>query len=480
MSSENSTSSTVESVPTNADAAVVNTLVQDLDAVGESRAEILSLTGFTSLQDVAQAPVYEVKQLPCFGEKTARDAVVSARKALREDDADDDDEPRADNNESDDSASIRRLIGHCQKDNGQMVYIGRSGSNGQNDMTNTEIGERGWLGNPFEVGEDGTREEVVAKFEQVFSQRIEDDPQFADAVASLAGKRLGCWCQQLAERGGGAMCHGEIIAAYAQALDDRQNETFDHDPDDDADDDDDDDDEATTDDPEPGENGGDAVVSHTGNPTGDRDDVVAVVAPDGHFEGVSNKEARLEIVRAIDRSPFDVASVRTAEDFSGIRIQDVLESHNELLSESKIGAVNLPDDPVETPWGETTDAPQGQIGQSQRDDGTMHHYWEEAPSARNERVIRWCDGVVVIEADGFVENAMYEEWQDEAITVYNHDTRTTLYEDEQAELGEFEPDDPELGQMSPNETSTSREDPRSDTAATLDETQKSNFQSFGN
>lgn len=63
------------------------------------------------------------------------------------------------------------------------------------------IGRPSILGNPFEIGKDGTREEVIAKFERwaryssEVMEVIERLP--ADAV-------LGCWCAPKA-------CHGDVI-----------------------------------------------------------------------------------------------------------------------------------------------------------------------------------------------------------------------------------------------------------------------------
>jgi len=71
------------------------------------------------------------------------------------------------------------------------------------------IGRPSIFGNPFEVGEDGTREEVLAKFKQYFLTRLAQDSTFHQAVEALRGKRLVCWCVPLP-------CHGQIIAAYLE------------------------------------------------------------------------------------------------------------------------------------------------------------------------------------------------------------------------------------------------------------------------
>ena len=73
---------------------------------------------------------------------------------------------------------------HCKRDEYD-VYIGRPGP----------------YGNPFEIGKDGTREEVVEKYaEWVLTQ-----PELLATIkVELKNKVLGCWCAP-------KLCHGDII-----------------------------------------------------------------------------------------------------------------------------------------------------------------------------------------------------------------------------------------------------------------------------
>jgi hypothetical protein len=103
-------------------------------------------------------------------------------------------------------------VGHCKADEID-VYVGR-GPNGR-DMTSTEIGERGWLGNPHTLGEF-SRGESIMLFRGDFVKRLREDIEFAAAVAELSGTTLGCWCQRLEEDE--PACHGEVIAKYADRL----------------------------------------------------------------------------------------------------------------------------------------------------------------------------------------------------------------------------------------------------------------------
>ena len=85
-------------------------------------------------------------------------------------------------------------------------YIGR-GNSGKNHLNNTDVGESGWLGNPYVVGKDGSRMETIRKYGRDFIERIVNDDEFAEAVRELEGKTLGCWCKP-------KDCHGDVIAEF--------------------------------------------------------------------------------------------------------------------------------------------------------------------------------------------------------------------------------------------------------------------------
>jgi len=70
------------------------------------------------------------------------------------------------------------------------------------------IGRGSIFGNPFVIGNDGTRLEVIKKYRAWFSERLKDD-RFHSEVLSLAGKRLGCFCKP-------KECHGDIIVEYLE------------------------------------------------------------------------------------------------------------------------------------------------------------------------------------------------------------------------------------------------------------------------
>ena len=62
------------------------------------------------------------------------------------------------------------------------------------------IGRPSKWGNPFNIGSDGTREDVIVKYEQY----IRSKPELLAQLSELKDKTLGCWCSPQA-------CHGDIL-----------------------------------------------------------------------------------------------------------------------------------------------------------------------------------------------------------------------------------------------------------------------------
>jgi Domain of unknown function (DUF4326) len=72
------------------------------------------------------------------------------------------------------------------------VYIGRR---------NRKYGfkESIWA-NPYRIGEDGTREEIIEKYRRY----LLSNPSLLSHLEELRGKVLGCWCAP-------EPCHGEVL-----------------------------------------------------------------------------------------------------------------------------------------------------------------------------------------------------------------------------------------------------------------------------
>jgi len=82
---------------------------------------------------------------------------------------------------------IRTTVVHCKK-SAHDVYIGRPSA---------------W-GNPFAIGKDGTREEVIEKYKAW----LLGNQELLSQLPTLRGKVLGCWCSPNA-------CHGDVLAQFA-------------------------------------------------------------------------------------------------------------------------------------------------------------------------------------------------------------------------------------------------------------------------
>jgi hypothetical protein len=70
----------------------------------------------------------------------------------------------------------------------------------RHEFCDVEICRPGQWGNPFKLGRDGTREEVIEKYRLW----IQDQPHLLAQLSWLKGKRLGCYCAPLP-------CHGDVL-----------------------------------------------------------------------------------------------------------------------------------------------------------------------------------------------------------------------------------------------------------------------------
>ncbi|MGG5283051.1 DUF4326 domain-containing protein [Pseudomonas viridiflava] len=76
------------------------------------------------------------------------------------------------------------------------------------------IGRGTIWGNPYQIGSDGDRDEVIRKFKYDFENGLlKVSADFESQMSLIKGKRLACHCKP-------AACHGDVIAAYLNSLDD--------------------------------------------------------------------------------------------------------------------------------------------------------------------------------------------------------------------------------------------------------------------
>lgn len=86
---------------------------------------------------------------------------------------------------------VKTTVVHCDEDE-EHTYIGRPTK---------------W-GNPFVLGKDGTRKEVIDKYRAW----IATQPKLLNDLKELKGQKLGCWCAP-------KLCHGHVLAELADKID---------------------------------------------------------------------------------------------------------------------------------------------------------------------------------------------------------------------------------------------------------------------
>jgi len=62
------------------------------------------------------------------------------------------------------------------------------------------IGRPSKWGNPYVIGRDGSREEVIEKYKEYLLRQ----PRLLRDLPELKGKRIGCYCSPLP-------CHGDVL-----------------------------------------------------------------------------------------------------------------------------------------------------------------------------------------------------------------------------------------------------------------------------
>ncbi len=95
-------------------------------------------------------------------------------------------------------------------ENSNNVYIGRKGIvfvDKKRYPTQDSI----WY-NPYKIGKDGDRDEVIQKYEIYIRNRLETEVGLKDQLCKLKDKNLGCWCAP-------EMCHGHVLVKILQELD---------------------------------------------------------------------------------------------------------------------------------------------------------------------------------------------------------------------------------------------------------------------
>ena len=71
------------------------------------------------------------------------------------------------------------------------------------------VDRRTRFGNPFVIGRDGTRDQVVARYRAELWRQIREGEMPLEDLAALAGRTLACWCWPARP------CHAEVLVRAA-------------------------------------------------------------------------------------------------------------------------------------------------------------------------------------------------------------------------------------------------------------------------
>lgn len=77
--------------------------------------------------------------------------------------------------------------------------------NMKHEECDVRIDRQSRWGNPFLIGKDGTRSEVIEKYRTYLLTRVD----LLRDLEDMSGLYLGCWCKPLA-------CHGDIIVEFIE------------------------------------------------------------------------------------------------------------------------------------------------------------------------------------------------------------------------------------------------------------------------
>lgn len=82
------------------------------------------------------------------------------------------------------------------------IYIGRQGIvfiDGQRFPKEASI-----FCNPYKIGKDGDREQIIKMYEIYIGDKINENPNLKTKLIEMKGKTLGCWCKP-------DNCHGDVL-----------------------------------------------------------------------------------------------------------------------------------------------------------------------------------------------------------------------------------------------------------------------------
>jgi hypothetical protein len=66
--------------------------------------------------------------------------------------------------------------------------------------------------NPYKIGKDGNRNEVIQKYETYIRNRLQTEVELKEELQKLKNKHLGCWCYP-------EPCHGNVLLKILDEMD---------------------------------------------------------------------------------------------------------------------------------------------------------------------------------------------------------------------------------------------------------------------
>lgn len=102
---------------------------------------------------------------------------------------------------------ITELVNSKENSNKRTVVV-----NKKKDNYDVYIGRGSKYGNPYIIGEDGSRDIVIRKYKEYFYENLASCEFTDKELYKLKNKRLGCFCKP-------ENCHGDIIADYVDSID---------------------------------------------------------------------------------------------------------------------------------------------------------------------------------------------------------------------------------------------------------------------
>ena len=176
-----------------------------------------------NLQNIFKSDLYKITEEPIFrGKKHSYDVFFISKlkkKVVIDDDSDDEKEYEKKYGKDYETKVVNVKV-KCIRpgyenlkewtENPNNIYIGRSGIV---FVDNKRFPEKSSLfANPFKIGVDGTRDEVLQKYREYIKNELYKDEKLRKILLSYKGKNLGCWCHP-------EPCHGDILAEMIEIFD---------------------------------------------------------------------------------------------------------------------------------------------------------------------------------------------------------------------------------------------------------------------